>query len=695
LQPEARLSSALIIDDPALQQKSSGMHAGRLIVGVLFLSTGLPLCLGSESSPPVSERLIRQPYVQFATPNRMHVVWRTAGPISPEVRFGTSLQSLDQKPSADAIVCRVALGADDAPLPKRWEGLRTAANRKLPKLHSAPVGSFQYEVALTGLKAATRYFYAIHDGDEPLTPVNASYFFVTPPPVGSRGLVRFSVLGDSGTGRLRQKEVFDAMMDHVSKMGRSLDFWLHVGDMAYSTGRDMEFQTRVFEPYDLLMRNTVCWPTMGNHEGGTSKGTTGIGPYYDAYVVPTRGEAGGVASGTEAFYSFDHANIHFICLDSHDLDRKPGGAMARWLKADLEKTKADWLIAFWHHPPYTKGSHDSDRERDLTEMREYIMPILESGGVDVVLTGHSHIYERSMLMDGAYATPTISENFILDDGDGDPTGDGPYRKSAGIRPHQGTLQIVTGHGGTTLGRKGSMPVMKRIFVEHGSVIVDVQADTLTATMVNYRGSVRDVVAIKKAGKVEPRRLALPWQPPEYQRPENETRPPPSPPFDHKVLIAKSAQWHYLAMNSPRGHSWTRSDFDTGEWSMAPAGFGFGEGTYSTRLQPLPSHSPALYLRKEFSIAQADAVTELGLMMDYSDGFIAYVNGREVARANISRSSGRNVQGVKSRADRGTTYVALRNAHQYLTEGTNILAIECHAPAGVADFYIDPVLVLED
>ena len=146
----------------------------------------------------------------------------------------------------------------------------------------------------------------------------------------------------------------------------------------------------------------------------------------------TRAETGGLASGTEAYYSFDYAHLHFVCLDSHDLSRQPGDPMASWLKADLEKTKADWVIAFWHHPPYTKGSHDSDKETDLTEMRKLIMPIVEAGGVDLVLTGHSHIYERSMLMDGAYATPTASDNVILDDGDGDPDGDGPYRKSKGI-----------------------------------------------------------------------------------------------------------------------------------------------------------------------------------------------------------------------------------------------------------------------
>ena len=66
----------------------------------------------------------------------------------------------------------------------------------------------------------------------------------------------------------------------------------------------------------------------------------------------------------------------------YDLDRGTAAPMAQWLRADLERTRAKWLIAFWHHPAYTKGSHDSDREGQLIEMRENFMPILEAAGVD-------------------------------------------------------------------------------------------------------------------------------------------------------------------------------------------------------------------------------------------------------------------------------------------------------------------------
>lgn len=593
------------------------------------------------------------------------------------------------------MVVRASLGTDEKTVPERWKPLRTAANLRLPELHSAPVGTFQYEAKLSDLQPSTRYYYAVFDGARRLTVEDDSYSFVTPPPIGTRQPFRFWVIGDGGTGRTPQYEVHQGMLKFVTHDGKPLDFWLHVGDMAYGTGHDMEFQSRFFEPYATALRNLVCWPTMGNHEGFTSKGTTGVGPYYDAYVLPKRGEAGGVASGTEAYYAFTHGNIHFICLDSHDLERKASGAMAKWLKADLEKAKADWLIAFWHHPPYTKGSHDSDKEKDLTEMRELIMPIIESGGVDLVLTGHSHIYERSMLMDGAYATPTVSEGVILDDGDGDPDGDGPYRKSEGTRPHGGTMQVVAGNAGQSLGRKASSPVMRSIVLEFGSVIVDVDGDTLTARMINRGGVQRDVARIVKHGRVKPVHLALPWQPPEYKPPEHAPKIPAAPPVDYKTLIARNSDWRYLAGQHPQGIGWTRADFDDSTWTTGAGGFGFGDRAVRTALADMRDRPASVYLRREFEIEQVDKITELGLLIDYSDAFIAYLNGQEVARVGVGRSSGRNAQKIKAREDRGEAYVALKDAFKHVVEGKNVLAIEAHATAGGLDLLIDPMLLQED
>lgn len=662
----------------------------------ITLSTAAAFALAGNLfavNPP--EPFARAPYLQFASPTMMHVVWRTTRPVDPVVRFGKEPGKLDRE-VRNGITVRAALGGKTQVISPKWAALRTPANLALPKLHSAPVGTFQYEVKLKDLEPDTTYYYAVFDGAKRLTLEDASYHFTTHPKPGVARDTRFWVLGDGGMGREAQAAVHTALVNAVGGEKKPLDFWLHVGDMAYTSGRDTEFQTRFFEMYEPTLRNRVCWPTMGNHEGITSSGKTGLGPYYDAYVLPTRGETGGVASGTEAYYSFDYANVHFVCLDSHDLSRKPGDPMASWLKADIEKTKADWIIAFWHHPPYTKGTHDSDKEADLTEMRKLIMPIIDAGGVDVVLTGHSHSYERSMLMDGAYATPTVAENVILDDGDGDPDGDGAYRKSKGIKAHEGTVQVVTGNAGAGLGRVGTMPVMRSILLEHGGVLFDVKGDTLVGRMINRDGAESDVFSIVKRGKVSTSRLALPWAHPEYKKPENAPKYLAQPTVDHKVVIAPDAEWAFTYELPIRGKEWTQVGFASDGWKNGAAPFGYGKVTFRTDLREMRRKHTTLYARREFQIEQADRVNEIGLQIEFSDAFIAYLNGREVARHGVGRSSGRNAQHIKVRDGKGPQFIVLPEAHRHLKDGANVLAIELHnSSADRTELLLAPVLIIED
>ncbi|NOY43083.1 MAG: metallophosphoesterase family protein [Planctomycetes bacterium] len=480
----------------------------------------LPVLAGLVSLPLDFEtsnaaELYRGPYLQLATPQSMVVVWRTFGKTNPSVRIGNSPEALDRTISGDPITLQVSADVkttEKLPLLYKEPAADTEKRDARDDDPSTVANTYQYEALVAGLKPATRYYYAVYDGEQQLAGGDKQHYFVTSPPAGSDAKMRIWVVGDSGTGDHIQRDVHLAMQEFTQETKRDLDLYLHVGDMAYGDGTDQQFQHHFFDMYQPTLRNVVCWPTMGNHEGHTSRGISGFGPYYDAYVVPTAAEAGGLPSGTEAYYSFDIADVHFICLDSHDLDRSPDGAMAKWLVADLEEAQGDWLIAFWHHPPYTKGSHDSDREGQLIEMRSHFMPILEAAGVDIVLTGHSHIYERSMLIDGAYATPTTAEGVILDDGDGHPEGDGAYRKSAGLNPHEGTVAIVSGHGGAGLSRRGTMPIMREIIIEHGSVILDIDGETLTSTMINKNNVERDLFSIVKRGKVNITRVEKPWKP---------------------------------------------------------------------------------------------------------------------------------------------------------------------------------------
>ncbi|HEU0010148.1 MAG TPA: metallophosphoesterase [Verrucomicrobiae bacterium] len=667
----------------------------------LALACGLPGRVqssgsGSGHSLPegYNENFARAPYVQLATPTSIVIVWRTEGPIDPVVQFGRLPGKPEYAIGSTSIVTRVALTTNRTELAKLQAA--NAPELRLPRLHSAPVGLYQYEAHLIGLAPNTRYFYSIFDGKTRLAGGDPSCHFTTYPLKGQAKSVRFWVVGDSGTGRETQYNVHNSMTKFVARDHRPLDFYLHLGDMAYTRGRDPEFQSRFFEAYDATLRNTVCWPTMGNHEGGTSKGTNGVGPYYDAYVLPTRGEAGGLASGTEAYYSFDYGRVHLICLDSHDMDRKPTGIMARWLTMDLQRAKADWIIAYFHHPPYTQGSHNSDREPQLIQMRTHIMPILESYGVDLVLTGHSHIYERSMLMNGAYETPTVAEGFIFQDHEGDPRKDGPYRKSAGITPNNGTIQVVAGNGGTTLGRKGTMPVMRKIILQHGSCIIDINGDTLRGTMINKFAEVRDEFAVVKRGRVRQERLLNPWQPEAWRPPKSPSgEPAAEPPEDYIAAIPRSSEWDYVGGKDP-GPKWTELNFVPEGWNRGQAPFGYSYPEVRTVLDDMKNSYQRVYLRHEFEIEQADYIAELGLMINYDDAFIAYLNGKEVLRKGVGKGAGKDAQQIKTHEANKHSYYPLKDFEKYLRNGRNVLAIEGHNKTlDSPDFLIDPYLLVED
>src|SRR4026209_1821100 len=137
--------------------------------------------------------------------------------------------------------------------------------------------------------------------------------------------------------------------------------------------------------YSATLRNLFLWPVLGNHEYAFSYEATQF-PYLDIFSTPQNGEAGGLSSGSGKYYSFDYANIHFVGLDSMTSTRSLSSPMAEWLRNDLAASTQTWTVVYFHHPPYTKGSHNSDAETDLIEMRQNIVPILEAAGVDLVLS---------------------------------------------------------------------------------------------------------------------------------------------------------------------------------------------------------------------------------------------------------------------------------------------------------------------
>jgi hypothetical protein len=366
-----------------------------------------------------------------------------------------------------------------------------------------------HAVPIAGLLPETTYYYRFGTATGgPLGGGTPEHRFTTPSPAGAAAPLAVWVLGDSGHPDTFQLAVRDAML--AATDGAAADLLIHLGDIAYESGTDSQLTDLFFAPYAEILRRVPTWPTFGNHEAQSSDSATQSGPYYEAFVLPVAGEFGGVPSGTRAYYSFDLHHVHFISLDTAEGDLEPPSAMLDWLAADLASTLAPWVVTFLHHPPYTKGSHDSDDAGDsggrLVAVREHVVPLLEAGGVDLVLAGHSHGYERSFLLDGVHGygvapdfvtppAPTLlAAGEIVDAGDGDADGDGAYAKSASAA---GTVYVVAGHGGRPVSGSGGHPVTVVEEFVHGSCRLRVDGDLLWLENVRIDGSITDRFVITK------------------------------------------------------------------------------------------------------------------------------------------------------------------------------------------------------
>jgi hypothetical protein len=369
----------------------------------------------------------------------------------------------------------------------------------LPHTVVDPTIAFAHEVRITGVPAGSDVVYAVgHPTAGVLAGDDRDHVLHTAPAPGAREPFRVWVLGDSGTASADAERVRDAWRGlHPDPLDTQV--WLMLGDNAYGSGRDSEYQTAVFDFYPEWLRQVSLWATLGNHDGYSAFSDTQTGPYFDVFSFPTAGEVGGVASGTEAYWSFDYANVHFVDLDSYHSDRAASAPMATWLRADLAASTADWNVVFFHHPPYTKGSHDSDREPDLVEIREVLVPILEEYGVDLVLSGHSHSYERSWLLDGHYGlSDTFGDEHVVQTVSGDPSVDGPYTKwQVGSSPRAGVVYAVAGSSGQRSGGPLDHPAMLVGLDELGSMSLEFDGLTLRAAFVDDSGATRDAFEIHK------------------------------------------------------------------------------------------------------------------------------------------------------------------------------------------------------
>jgi hypothetical protein len=396
------------------------------------------------------EMLTRGPYLQLGTTTSMNIRWRSHVDTLGRVSYGTSPGSLTNV-------------IDDGILTNK------------------------HEVTISGLTPGSTWYYSVGTPNDVLAGDDLGHVFTTAPLPGTIQPVRIWAIGDSGEATSNAAAVRDAYLNFTG--ATPTDVWLMLGDNAYDDGSGPQYQAAVFDTYPGLLAKYPVLATRGNHDKNLSL-------YYDLFTLPSAGELGGLPSGTESYYSFDYANIHFICLDSEGGIPLMGGAMWTWADADLSATDQEWIIAFWHHPPYTKGSHDSDSEGELVLMRTQFLPMLEDHGVDLVLNGHSHSYERSYLLDGHYGNSvSLLPSNLIDDGDGNPSGDGAYEK--GIGAHEGTIYCVAGSSSKITSTNGlNHPAMVYATLTLGSLVIDVDDEELRVRFLNDNGVVMDDVLIR-------------------------------------------------------------------------------------------------------------------------------------------------------------------------------------------------------
>jgi hypothetical protein len=143
-------------------------------------------------------------------------------------------------------------------------------------------------------------------------------------------------------------------------------------------------------------------------------------------------------------------------------------------------------------------------------MRQNLLPILEAGGVDLVLCGHSHCYERSYLLDGHYGlsgtlTPAMKKNA----GDGRPAGNGAYIKPlTGVRSHLGAVYAVAGSAGKISGGSLDHPAHFISLNNLGSLVLDVNGTRLDATFLRENSSIPDSFSIIKQDPNQPPTVAI-------------------------------------------------------------------------------------------------------------------------------------------------------------------------------------------
>lgn len=447
-----------------------------------------------------AQTLLRGPYLQMPTEHSIVVKWRTDVSDTGTVLVGNSPTNLTMTYTEDS-------------------------------------AAIDHSVTIDNLDTNTTYYYQVKIGSTVLAGGNDLCHFKTDPQDGEVLPIRIWAIGDFGRNSTDQRNVATSYLNYTGNRGT--DVWLWLGDNAYNDGLDQEYQDKVFDVYDTMFNYMPFMPCPGNHDYGsisppqsTVNPPDQTGPYFDIITVPTNGEAGGVASGYELYYSYDYGNVHFVSLNSElgsatsssddwtgaysfvPIIGTPfnGSPMTQWLESDLQANDKPWVIVYFHQPPYSKGSHDSDGfyEIYMRAMREYFTPIFDQYGVDMVINGHSHVYERSYPVyghTGAASDFNPATMQVSSYSGYDSLGEAYVKLTYGPDANKGTIYTVVGCSGTQESSPAlNHPVMFYGLggsINTGSMVIDVDGKRLDARFLRSDGQTFDHFTILKRDSTDP------------------------------------------------------------------------------------------------------------------------------------------------------------------------------------------------
>jgi predicted phosphodiesterase len=188
--------------------------------------------------------------------------------------------------------------------------------------------------------------------------------------------VRLAAIGDMGTADKRQMDVAQQMV--TSRAAFPFEFVLMLGDNIYTGSAPSDYDKAFALPYKpLLDAGVLFYAALGNHDDTNER-------FYKPYNM----------NGAN-YYTYKKGNVRFFALDSNYMDPK----QTAWLEAQLKAAgNGDWKVCYFHHPLYSSGKFHGPS----TDLRKVLEPLFVKYGVDVVFSGHEHVYERVKPQQGIY-----------------------------------------------------------------------------------------------------------------------------------------------------------------------------------------------------------------------------------------------------------------------------------------------------